>query len=404
MRIARILTRLNLGGPARQVLASDPLLQQRGHELRVFAGMPEEGEGDLFDELKAKGVDVVRVPHLGRGVSPVRDFAALRFLRRELRAFSPDIVHTHASKAGSLGRKAAAGLTRKGPSGTVPVGTVHTFHGHVLEGYFPAMVSRGLALVERRLAAATDRVIAVSHATAADLVRLEVVDKDRLHVVPPGTDMDELLKIKRGGEPGAIRSLLGLGMDAILVGVVGRLAEVKQPERAARIFATVATRHPKAHLVFIGDGEGRRSLESHITSLDPALQERIHMAGNIEGQTEIFGDLDLILLTSRTEGMPIALIEAHAAGIPAVAPIVGGVDEVVAHERTGLLGTDDAELAFCLDTMLGDKDKRTVYGQRARMRVSTRHSAKGLADRLEAIYLDILRVQDEAHVAGGQDV
>ncbi|MFT5831127.1 MAG: glycosyltransferase involved in cell wall biosynthesis [Bacteroidia bacterium] len=400
MRIARILTRLNLGGPARQVLASDPQLLKRGHELRVFTGMPEEGEGDLFDELKSSGVDVVRVPHLSRGVSPVRDFSALRFLRRELRAFGPDIVHTHASKAGSLGRKAAAGLTRQGPSGKKPVGTVHTFHGHVLEGYFPAIVSRGLALVERRLAATTDRVIAVSHATAADLVRLEVVDKDRLHVVPPGTDMNELLKITRGDEPGVVRKMLGLGKDAILVGVVGRLAEVKQPESAARIFATVASRHPNAHLVFIGDGEGRRSLESHITSLDQALQQRIHMVGNIEGQTAIFGDLDLVLCSSRNEGMPIALIEAHAAGIPAVARIVGGVEEVVAHERSGLLGSDDTELAFALDTMLESEDKRTVYGQRARMRVSTRHSAKGLADRLEAIYVDVLRVQDGAEVAG----
>ncbi|MDG1498430.1 MAG: glycosyltransferase [Planctomycetota bacterium] len=394
MRIARILTRLNLGGPARQVLASDPQLQQRGHELRVFAGMPEQGEGDLFHELRARGVDVVRVPHLGRGVSPVRDFSALRFLRRELRAFGPDIVHTHASKAGSLGRKAAAGLTRQGPTGAKPVGTVHTFHGHVLEGYFPAMVSRGLALVERRLAASTDRVIAVSHATAADLVRLEVVDKDRLHVVPPGTDMEELLKVTRASVPGSLRKTLGLGMDAILVGVVGRLAEVKQPERAAQIFSSVATRHPEAHLVFIGDGEGRRSLESHITGLDESMQQRIHMVGNIDGQTQIFGDLDLVLCSSRTEGMPIALIEAHAAGIPVVAPIVGGVDEVVAHERTGLLGNDDTELAFGLDTLLGDKDRRTVYGQRARMRVSTRHSAASLASRLEAIYKDVLRIQD----------
>ncbi len=397
MRIARILTRLNLGGPARQVLASDPLLKKRGHELRVYVGEPEKGEGDLFEDLLATGVDVVRVPHLGRGVSPVRDFAALRFLRRELREFAPDLVHTHASKAGSLGRRAARGLCRRGDSGRVlPVGLVHTFHGHVLEGYFSPMISKGLAAVERRLAAGTDRVIAVSHATAADLVRLQVVEAERLHVVPPGANLEELLLLPgpRGRTPGYLRGLLGLGAEEILIGVVGRLAEVKQPERAVETFAMVAARHPKAHLVFIGDGEGRRSLESCIGGLNADLQSRVHMVGNIEGQTQIFGDLDLVLLTSRTEGMPVSLIEAHAAGIPVVAPSIGGVEEVVIHERTGLIGSETSELAFHLDTLLGSGDKRIVYGQRARMRVSTRHSASALADRLEAIYFDIASQQE----------
>lgn len=392
MRIARILTRLNLGGPARQVLASDPLLIERGHVLRVFVGTPEVGEGDLFEDLANSGVDAVRVPHLSRGVSPVRDFSALRFLRRELRAFGPDIVHTHASKSGSLGRKAARGIQRVATDGTnVPVGTVHTFHGHVLEGYFSPLISKGLALVERRLATETNRVIAVSHATAADLIRLQVVDNDRLHVVPPGANLDELLSLKprKDGNLGHLRKLLDLSSDALVIGVVGRLADVKQPERAVEIFAMIASRHPKAHLVFIGDGDGRRSLESCIGGLDVDLQGRIHMVGNIEGQTAIFSDLDLVLLTSRTEGMPLALIEAHAAGICAVAPPVGGVEEVVAHERTGLIGSDTNELAFHLDSLLSSKDKRTVYGQRARMRVSTRHTAKALADRLEAIYLDV---------------
>ena len=140
MRIARILTRLNLGGPARQVLASDPVLVARGHQVRVYAGTHEPGEGDLFDELAERGVDVRRVPNLARGVNPAKDLLAQRFLKKELLAYQPDLVHTHASKAGLLGRRAARAL--KGNAILV-----HTFHGHVLEGYFPNFVSKRLIAI-----------------------------------------------------------------------------------------------------------------------------------------------------------------------------------------------------------------------------------------------------------------
>jgi glycosyltransferase involved in cell wall biosynthesis len=387
MRIARVLTRLNLGGPARQVLASDPVLVERGHELVVFAGKPEPGEGDLFDELESRGVDVRRVPGLARGLNPAKDLVALRFLRRELKALAPDILHTHASKAGLVGRRAARPLARR-------CALVHTFHGHVLEGYFPDFVSRRLIATERGLAAKTARVIAVSHATADDLVRLEVVGEEKLSVVPPGVDLTELLALTHPRPPArqsrGPRELCGIAPDALLVGVVGRLAEVKQPEVALAAFAMIAGRHPTAELVFVGDGDSRRELESRIAALPDKVRPRVHMSGHLDRPAAIFGDLDLLLMSSRTEGLPVALIEAHAAGVPAVAPSVGGISEVLAHERTGLVVGAGEELAFHLDTLLADANRRRVYGQRARMRVATRYSAEALAGRLEAIYEAVL--------------
>lgn len=376
MRVARVLTRLNLGGPARQVLASDPLLAARGHVLRVFAGTPAPGEGDLFEELVSRGIEVRRIPGLGRSVTGFGDLRALAHLRTEFADFEPDVVHTHASKAGTLGRWAAAKVPK--------AARVHSFHGHVLEGYFPPFVSKRLIALERRLAEQTDRVLAVSHATAEDLLRLGVVPEERLMVCPPGVELDELFDLHE--RDGALRELIGARADDPVVGVVGRLAEVKRPELALEVFRLLAARYTEMHLVFVGDGDQRRGLESAIAALPDAERGRVHMVGAREEMAPIYADLDVVLSTSRSEGMPVALIEAGAAGLPVVATPVGGVPELVAHERTGFLGSDVTELAYGLDRLLADPALRKGCGQRARMRLEKRHSAKALADRLEVLY------------------
>ncbi|MEM7306902.1 MAG: glycosyltransferase [Planctomycetota bacterium] len=391
MRIARILTRLNLGGPARQVLASDPLLVARGCAVRVFAGSPEPGEGDLFDELRERGVDVVRVASLRRGVAPARDLLARRKLKAHLRAFAPDVVHTHASKAGTLGRMAARGL-----KDARRVARVHTFHGHVLEGYFPELVARRLRAHEAALARETDRVVAVSHATADDLVRLAVVGEERLVVCPPGVELAPLTALPSLAEParrsGALREQIGAAADHVVVGVVGRLAEVKQVGRAVDVFELLAERYPGLHLAFVGDGSERGLLERRIEDLGERAA-RVHLLGARGDMPAVLADLDAVLLTSRSEGMPVALIEAGAAALPVVATDVGGVGEIVAHERTGFLGEGAEELAFGLATLLDQPAERAAMGQRARLRVAQRHAPEALAARLEAIYRAALEVR-----------
>lgn len=386
LRIARVMTRLNLGGPARQALASDTRLMARGHTVRLFTGRVEPGEGDLSDVLSGRGVDVVRVSGLQRGLSP-RDLLVRRRLRRELAAFGPDVVHTHASKAGALGRSALA--DRRFDA----VARVHTFHGHVLEGYFPGPLSARLVQAERRLARRTDRVLAVSHATADDLVRLGVVEEGRLVVVPPGVELDELLAIDRTNEEAraanALRDFVGTGPDVFLVGLIGRLAEVKRPLEALAVFRALAERHPALQLCFVGDGALRRELERAIGALGD-LAARVHLVGARADMPTVLAGLDAVLLTSRTEGLPVALIEAAAAGLPVVARAVGGVGELVAHERTGWLGDRTDELALGLERLLVDRKEARAMGARARVRVAARHGADALADRLEEVYRVVL--------------
>lgn len=382
MRIARVLTRLNLGGPARQALAADPLLRARGHEVRLFTGHSEPGEGDLFEDFRARGLDVVRVDGLQRGLS-LRDLLVTRRLRRALADFAPDVLHTHASKAGALGRAAV-----RGPA-FAALARVHTFHGHVLEGYFSAVFSRRLVAAERRLAAETDRIVAVSHATADDLLRLGVVGEEKLVVIQPGIDLAGFLALERDARGPAARELrdfVGAREEDCLVGVVGRLAEVKQPLRALAVFRQLAARHPRLQLVFVGDGAQRRALEQEIAALPEGEGRRVHVLGARADMAVVLDALDALLSSSRSEGMPVALIEAAAAGLPVVARSVGGVPELVVHERTGYLGGSDDELAFGLARLLEDRRGAHAMGARARLRVARTHSAGTLAARLEELY------------------
>jgi len=380
LRIARVLSRLNLGGPARQVLAADPLLVARGHAVRILTGTPRPGEGDLFEEARARGLDVVRVPDLRRAPALLGDLRARRFLRRALREFAPDVVHTHAAKAGALGRRAAAGLG---------AARVHTFHGHVLEGYFPAPLSSALVRLERRLARETERIVAVSHATAEDLLRLGIAREEQIVVVPPGIELERLLAIPLTAPArrhGALRAQLGCSEGTRLVGVVGRLAAVKRPEWALDVLALLAQRMPELQIVFVGDGELRALLERRIRALPDGLARRAHMIGAVMDMEPVLRDLDCVLGCSRSEGLPVALIEAAAAGLPAVATRVGGVGEIVAEERTGYLGENPDELAYGLATVFERPETAPAMGQRARLRAQARHGAEQLADNLERLY------------------
>ena len=382
MRIARILTRLNLGGPARQALASDPLLARRGHTLRLFTGAPQEGEGDLFDEACSSGLDAVRISGLGRDPRPTADLSALRQLRRELDAFQPDVVHTHATKAGLLGRLASRGRSWA---------RVHTFHGHVLEGYFSAPMSRALQWSERRLAKGTTQLLAVSEQTKRDLVRLEVAQAAEIGVVPPGVELSSLLELSaKGGALGAsIRGACGCSGDDLLVGVIGRLAEVKRPELALEAFRLASSKQPRLRLAFIGDGPLRHELLSCLSTWGASQRSRVTFLGNQYKMEGVHEACDMILLSSRTEGMPVALIEAAAACSPVVSTPVGGVPELVVDRETGILAEGAQGLALALAELATDDALRIRLGRAARARVRERHSAKALADALERVYAEV---------------
>jgi glycosyltransferase involved in cell wall biosynthesis len=206
-------------------------------------------------------------------------------------------------------------------------------------------------------------------------------------------ELEALLDLERERRTEAaheLRRFLGAGAADFVVGVVGRLAEVKLPLAALALFRGLAARYPGLHLAFVGDGELRRTLERELGALPAELARRAHLLGARSDMPAVLGALDAVLLTSRTEGMPVALIEAGAAALPVVARAVGGVGELVVHERTGWLGTSDDELQFGLDRLLADPRAARAMGERARLRVARQHGAETLAARLEELYTHVV--------------
>jgi glycosyltransferase involved in cell wall biosynthesis len=314
------------------------------------------------------------VPGLARGPGLLRDLRAFSFLARELRAFAPDVVHTHASKAGVLGRLAA-------PRGAA---RVHTFHGHVLEGYFSRPIARFLALVERTLARRTDVVVAVARATADDLVRLTVCAPEHIVVSPPGVRVEAFQALAALPADRAARSALGLVPERFTVAFVGRLAAVKRPAFAGAVLRELVALGVDAQLVVAGDGP----LAHELVAASGAAAERVRLLGARSDLCDVYAACDAVLSCSVNEGLPVALIEASAAARPAVALDVGGIPELVAHGASGQLVPHDASpaaVAAALAELARDPARARTLGLAARER-SFAHEPSALADRLVAIY------------------
>ncbi|WP_238432024.1 glycosyltransferase [Streptomyces cavernae] len=366
----RVVTRMNIGGPAVQVSALVRGLDPAYFDHRLFAGQVGPGEADHVEQ-RAPDVAVRRLTWLGRAVRPTDDVRALAELISAMRRFRPHIVHTHTAKAGALGRTAAV-LAR------VPA-RVHTFHGHLLHGYFSPARTRVVVRTERALAAVSDRLVAVGGRVRDDLVAAGIGTAGKYAVVPPGTTLPA------APERPEARRLLGLPPEVPVVAYVGRVTGIKRPDRFLAVAREVRRAVPGARFVMCGEGDLRPD-PAAVTELGDAL----HLLGWRADVETVYAAADLVLLTSDNEGMPVSLIEAGLAGVPAVATDVGSVAEVVRDEKTGLLaGPSVTELARHTVRLLRDERLRREMGARARETTLRRFGADRLVADTEALYASI---------------
>jgi glycosyltransferase involved in cell wall biosynthesis len=319
------------------------------------------------------------VGSLRRETDFLADARAIQTLTRMMRASRPDLVHTHTTTAGGLGRIAAR-------RAKVPV-TVHTFHGHVLSGYLSGAQTRALTAAERALAKRTDALVSVSTRVRDELLALGIGRPEQWRVVPLGLELGELL----GGpaERSPSRAALGLPPEAPLVGIVGRLAAIKDHGTFLAMAAKLAAARTDVSFVVAGDGSLRGSLEAEAKSL---LGNRIRFLGWATDLPVLYGALDVVVLTSRNEGTPVALIEAGAAGRPVVATDVGGVAEVVRDGASGFVVPpgDAAALAARVGTLLDDPEAARAMGLAGREWVRARFSSERLVDDLTALYSELV--------------
>lgn len=372
----RIITRLAVSGPPRHVLILNEGLSAHGFESELLYGSESRGEGTLLPDGLASSR---HIPHLRRGVNPIADVRAAIAIEQRLRERRPSIVHTHMAKAGALGRLTAL---RCG----VPI-TLHTFHGHVLSGYFRRPVNRALIEFEKRMARHTTVLVAVSDHVRDELLSFGIGDPAKWRTVPVGLELDALVNQTVDSQEG--RHRLGLPADGPAIGIVGRLAPIKGLDTFLRACEVIAESEPDVNFVVAGDGPLRESFEEKAKG---CLGDRISFLGWVSDLNALYAALDVVVLTSKNEGTPVALIEASAAARPVIGTHVGGVADVIKDGQTGFLVPpgDPHAVAERVLFLLNNRDEALVMGHEGRNFVKDRFSGERLILDMASLYEELL--------------
>jgi glycosyltransferase involved in cell wall biosynthesis len=389
--IARVIARLNVGGPAIQAILMTAAFRKRGYKALLVAGKPACGEASMEYLADANEVDIIKIPAMSRRISSCKDLLTLFQLIHILRRHKPVIVHTHTAKAGTLGRLAAMILR-------VPV-RVHTFHGHIFKGYFSLRLTRVFLLIERFLARHTDCIVAVSESQKRELSEIyRIAPADKIAVIPLGLDLGRFLRVN--GRSGLLNSPVNANQPTALVGWVGRLTPIKDPLFFLRSAALLNHSVPATRFVMVGDGELRQQCEQIIARHQ--LDNLASLLGWRRDLPQIYADLDIVVSTSLNEGTPVALLESMAAARPIISTDVGGVrDLMVGNARflagleifeNGILVKRDANLlALAIRYLLQRPHERRAMGEAGREFVRNQFSQSRLADDLEELYLSLAR-------------
>ncbi len=387
-KVIHIITRLDGGGSAQNTL-----LTAIGHDRTRFESLVVAGQAGQWDDqggdqatdqsrrrLEVAGVRCLLVPSLTREIHPIKDLATLVILITLLRREKPALVHTHTSKAGVLGRLAAwlAG---------VPL-VVHTSHGHVFYGHFGLLASWIFLQVERLLARGTTHLIALTEAERDEHLAEGVGRADRFSVVPSGIDLERFRRMV--GLFGRRAPGMTCPPDAIVVGSVGWLTEVKGHRFLIEALARLKPHHPRLHVVIVGSGRLREEYRALAEKL--GVGDAVHLLGERQDVPDCLAAMDLFVLPSLNEGMGRALVEAMAAGRPVVASNVGGIPAIVEDRRTGLLVPpgDVVALAAAIDELLRRPDIAQALGTAASESIGARFGAQAMVQAVEAVYETVL--------------
>lgn len=371
IRVLHVITRLDVGGSTENTLISATRMPPGEFASSLLSGQTTDPPPGLVETLAWAGVPWIHLPSLRRPVNPAADCLALWGLRRAIRAAQPDIVHTHTSKAGFLGRLAARS------AGTPHV--VHTPHGHIFHGYFSGLSTRAFVALERRAARWTDRIITLSDEEAADHLRCGIGRSEQFVTIPSGVDLAAV----------TAAPVVRLSPGGPVVGTVARLVPVKGLQDLVDAVPAILRRFPTAGVLLVGDGELRPALEAK--ARDRGVLDRVTFAGFREDVPSAIAGMDVFVLPSLNEGMGRVLVMAMALGKPIVATRVGGVPELLGQGEAGILVPpgDATAIADAVNALLADPRRAGALGEAGRRR-ALGYSAEAMIAALAKLYREVM--------------
>ena len=373
IRVMRLIARMNVGGPAVQVSGLMRGLNSVEFDHRLYTGFCAVDEADYLDSV-ATDVEAIRIEGLGRHVSFSGDIKAFVFLVKAIRDFKPDIIHTHTAKAGFLGRIASLVSFQKSIR-------VHTFHGHLLNGYFGSFKRLLVVIAERSLATITSQLLAVGDKVREDLLKAGIGKKEKFGLIPPGLEIG-ILPLKTES-----KAFYALNNNRLQCAFIGRITQIKRPDRFLDVVSEIKTRDINLDFFIAGDGELLEACRKRITAEELPVVV-LGWQSNIE---RVLSAADIVVLTSDNEGTPLSLIQAGMAGLPVVTTNVGSVPEVVLNNVTGIITELDVQqIANALENLANNNASRAQLGKSAQEFTLANFGVQRLVHDHEELYKRLL--------------
>jgi glycosyltransferase involved in cell wall biosynthesis len=381
VKVINIVTRLNIGGVAHHVANLMLGLDRTKYEQQLVCGFEGPGERSMREHIQARGVSPILIPQLvGNPRLNISDALAFAHILRLLRQQRPMILHTHTSKAGLLGRVAGR-LTG------VPI-IVHTFHGLVLKGHYGPLKTNLVRAVERWLARLSDSLIAVNDEDKKGLLAYRIAPTHKIEVIPLGLELEHFIDSRK--RRGVLQRELGLDSACRLIGIVGRIAPIKNHRLFFDAMSRVLAACASTHVVVAGDGDLRPAMERYVREI--GIANRVSFLGWRHDLPQVYTDLDVVVISSSNEGTPVTAIEAMAAARPLVATRVGGLPDVISDGETGYLVAPGnvEQLASAVERVLGDVETTDRLRRNARESVKNKFVVERLATDMDLLYLRLL--------------
>lgn len=381
IKVLHIITRLDKGGSAENTFLTVKGLDKKKYEVSLMSGPVQDPNQERRTQVEEYGISFIPIPVLVRNINVVFDSIALYKVWKFLNQENFDVVHTHTSKAGLLGRFAAkfAGVPH----------IIHTPHGHVFFGYFGPLKTKIFIRLEKLANRISERIVALTQREKADYISYKTCPEEKIAVIHSGIELEKFQELPRA-EKIKIKKEIGLPEDSFVVGTVGRLVPVKGPEYLIKASQYLLPEHPNTSFLFAGDGPLKEAL--YKKAKKTGGEKNILFLGWRDDIARVLAVFDVFCLSSLNEGMGRVLVEAMALGIPIVASDVGGIPDLVIHGKNGFLvpPKNPEELAKHIQILIQNKDQRIKMGQ-AGKKMSQKFSHETMVKNISELYEEVLK-------------